>query len=230
MANRQEDHSVLYELEKEVTFSKSVMSRQADVSLDPGAVSFTPSEKQSILSSQNAQTITLRRKMLDNVSYVHTALPRINNKVYLTAVIPEVQQLGLLEGNARLFLANRQVGTLHINPETLTDTMRFSLGEDPLVTTQYIPEFQESSKRLFSKKVTQVNVFVLQVTNERKQEINLVLRDKLPVSKNANVTIKLLEISGSDYNNTNGALEWRMTTAEGIVRKKVRYEMTYPIE
>ncbi|MCC5918487.1 MAG: DUF4139 domain-containing protein [Cryomorphaceae bacterium] len=215
----------------DVMMKVSKMKRSnLEIDLDPGAITFMPKGKISLPSSQNIRTIPLRQEKITDVDYVHTAVPRIDRKVYLTVRIPNAHNLGLLPGNARLFLANRQVGKMPITPEDISDTLRISFGEDPMVSAAYLPKFQESSKRWFSKKVTQVVAYELKVNNNRKSTLNMVVRDRLPVSSSTDVTVKVLEISDASYNNTNGELEWKFKLEGGSAVRQVKYEITFPAE
>jgi len=200
----------------------------AEVTLDAGAVVVELPGTYDIASSAVARTVKLRALYPENVQYLHVAVPRIGNQVYLSMSIPNAGQLGILTGSARVFIGNRQVGQISIDPQDRRDTLDVTLGEDPLVTSRYIPDFQSSSRRMFSRKITQENAYTLEVINQRNSAIQLEIRDKLPVSSDPEVNLKPIELNGGVFNSATGAIIWRFKAEKGSNKRSVRYEITYP--
>lgn len=199
--------------------------------LNSGAAVFSPDERISLPSTQNTRTITLRRHTSEDVMHQHVAVPRVSNHVFLIAKQSGMQGMGLLPGNARIFLGNRQVGTLNISPETIGDTLELSFGEDKNLHAEYKPKHADRSRRFLSRKITETNVYDLIISNRRNRDITVELRDRLPVSDHSEVSVSLIEGNGAEHNTANGSLTWNLIVpANSNEKRSITFEVAQPRE
>lgn len=214
-----------------VQLPESAMQRPdfGNLDLNSGAAIFHPEERISLPSSQNTRTITLRRHTTEDVIHQHIAVPRMTNQVYLIAKQSGMQGMGLLPGNARIFLGNRQVGVMHIAPERIGDTLELSFGEDKNLHAEYKPKHADRSRRFLSRRVTETHVYELIISNRRAQSVDVELRDRLPVSDHSDVSISLIDGDGAEHNTADGALTWDINIpANSNATRTVTFEISKP--
>ncbi|MCH8546735.1 MAG: DUF4139 domain-containing protein [Cryomorphaceae bacterium] len=211
--------------------SKTSRPDFGNLDLNSGAAIFHPEERITLPSSQNTRTITLRRHTSEDLNHQHIAVPRMTNQVYLIAKQSGMQGMGLLPGNARIFLGNRQVGVMRITPEHIGDTLELSFGEDKNLHAEYKPKHAERSRRFLSRRVTETHVYDLIISNRRAQSVDVDLRDRLPVSDHSDVSITLIDGDGAEHNTADGALQWDVSIpANSNATKTVKFEVTRPKE
>jgi hypothetical protein len=67
------------------------------------------------------------------------------------------------------------------------------------------------------------------VQNNKKQAINLVIEDQIPISQNGDIEVSTEELSGAQYDPQTGKLTWKVTLAPGeTVKKQIRFNVKYP--
>ncbi|MDR0791636.1 MAG: DUF4139 domain-containing protein, partial [Methanomassiliicoccaceae archaeon] len=71
--------------------------------------------------------------------------------------------------------------------------------------------------------------WTLTVKNLRKQKINIVIEDQLPVSVNKGITVDAVTISGAEHDKDKGKLIWKFSLNPAESRTlPVKYTVTYP--
>jgi hypothetical protein len=88
----------------------------------------------------------------------------------------------------------------------------------------------KDTKNLFGNKKIQAYAFETTVVNNRKDGITLRLEDRIPVSKNEEITVEPQELSGATPDEQ-GILRYDIPVAAGATKKQaLRYQIRYPKE
>jgi len=182
----------------------------------------------SVPSGGNPLTVDIQRHEMDAV-YRYFASPKLQQRAYLTARIPNWQEYNLLPGETNLFFENTYVGKTSINPQVTGDTLAFSLGKDPSVVVDRtkLREFEE--KNFFGSKIRESFAWQIEVRNTKKQPVQIEIEDQVPVSQNEDIEVDLIEGSGADFNRETGRLAWNTTIAPGeTYTVRFEYRIEYP--
>jgi hypothetical protein len=75
----------------------------------------------------------------------------------------------------------------------------------------------------------QIFTYEITVKNNKKDAIDILVKDQYPISQNKEVEVELLEKSDALDNMETGVLTWKLKLAPGEVKKlKVSYSIKYP--
>jgi TonB-dependent SusC/RagA subfamily outer membrane receptor len=155
--------------------------------------------------------------------------PRVDKDAYLLADIADWESLNLLPGEANIIFEGTYIGKTWIDPNATLDTLNFTLGKDKrvVVTREKLKDF--SSVKFLGSNKKQVFTYEITVKNNKKEKVNMMLKDQYPLSTNKDIEVELLEISGANNNTELGLLNWMTELAPGESKKfRVSYSVKYP--
>jgi uncharacterized protein (TIGR02231 family) len=143
-------------------------------------------------------------------SYRYYAAPKLDKDVFLQAQVTNWEDLNLIPGKSSIFFEGTYVGEGYIDVRNTTDTLTFSLGRDKKIVVK-----REQDKKLRSVKSIGSNVkesfaYTINVRNTRKDNIDLVLQDQMPVSNDKDIMVEDKETSAAELNETTGMMLWKM--------------------
>jgi uncharacterized protein (TIGR02231 family) len=181
-----------------------------------------------IASNGKEQTAVLKETDIA-VNYKYYAVPKLDKDAYLLAEITNWQNLNLLPGDANIIFEGTYVGKSFIDPNTTTDTLNLTLGKDKrlAIKKEKLADFS-SVKFLGSNKLQKIT-YDLTVKNNKKEAVNMLLKDQYPLSTNKEIEVALLESSDAMVNAETGVLTWKLSLAPGESRKiRFSYSVKYP--
>ena len=189
---------------------------------------YTVSRKQSIASDNSPVTVVLRDLTIP-AEYEYHAKPRLDKDAFLVAKVYDWGKLDLLPGEISLFNNETYVGKSYLNTENPGDTLQLSLGRDQNVVVKRTRVYSKQEKSFFGNTRTDNFTWKLEVKNNKKNAIKLLLRDQVPVSHNDEIKVTINEIAGAKYEEKTGFLTWKMELQpnQGIT-KEISYEVKYP--
>jgi TonB-dependent SusC/RagA subfamily outer membrane receptor len=162
-------------------------------------------------------------------NYKHYAVPKLDKEVYLLAEVPDWNKLNLLPGEANVILEGTYVGRSFIDPNSVSDTFNLTLGHDSRLVVKREKLVDFSSMKFLGSNKLQKFTYELTVKNNKKESVNLLLKDQFPLSTNKEIEVELTDSGNAEINNETGVLNWKITLAPGE-SKKVRftYSVKYP--
>lgn len=161
--------------------------------------------------------------------YQYFSVPKIDKDAFLTAGIPEYEQYNLLEGEANVFFEGTFVGKTLVDLRSSSDTLQLSFGRDKNVSVSREKVKDYKTKQSIGNKKEESRVWQLSVKNNKKQDINMVLLDQLPVSTSEEIEVEVQQISGAKRNNETGELKWEFTLAPSAKKDvELKYTVKYP--
>ena len=204
-------------LDDYITVSESTLNLSYDIDLP-----------YDIASNGKEQTATLKETDIA-VNYKFYAVPKLDKDVYLLAEITNWEKLNLLPGEANIIFEGIYVGKSFIDPNTTTDTLNLTLGKDKRVAVKREKLADFSSVKFLGSNKLQKITYDISVKNNKKEAINLLLKDQYPLSTNKEMEVELLESSDALINNETGILSWKLLLAAGESKKiRVSYSVKYP--
>jgi uncharacterized protein (TIGR02231 family) len=192
------------------------------------SVEFTPQIKYSIPSDSKPHSIALQDFTIPAV-YEYYCAPKLDNNAFLIARLTKWADYNLLPGPANIYFENSFVGNSSINPSTTNDTLSISLGRDQSinVTREVIKDYSED--KFLSSNIERTFAYEIKIKNNKKSSEKITVEDQIPLSKNEDIVVKLIESSGAQVNSETGKLKWIVDVEGGkSITKKLVYSVKYP--
>ena len=181
-----------------------------------------------VSSNGKEQSVTLKEISVP-VLYKHYAVPRLDKEVYLLGEVADWEALNLLAGEANIIFEGTHVGKSYIDPNTTLDTLNLTLGKDKRIVVKKEKMVDFSSVKFLGSNKKQTFTYEITVKNNKKEKVQMLLKDQYPLSTNKDIEVELLESSGASINSDLGVLNWTLELAPGETKKfKTCYSIKYP--
>jgi uncharacterized protein (TIGR02231 family) len=191
-------------------------------------VSFDIEVPYDILSNGKPHSVALKEIKLP-ATYKYYAAPRVEKEAFLLAEINDYSKYNLLPGEANIIFEGLYVGKTVINPNQTSDTLNLSMGRDKKISIKREKVADKSGTRFLSSKKEQTFTFDITVRNNKKEAVNLMLKDQYPLSTDKEVEIELLESGDAKQNKETGILTWALKLNSNETRKiRISYKVRYP--
>jgi uncharacterized protein (TIGR02231 family) len=161
-------------------------------------------------------------------TYQYFCVPKIKQEVYLVAQLTDWQQYSFLEGEANVFFEDSYVGKTILNVNAATDTLAVSLGRDKSISVKREQVKAYSSKQFIGSKKEEIRSWKITVRNNRKEPINLLLLDQVPVSRNEEIEVSRQISADGVFNPENGEVSWTTKLAPSSKEFLLNYTVKYP--
>jgi uncharacterized protein (TIGR02231 family) len=143
--------------------------------------------------------------------YRYKAIPKLNNNVYLTAVLPDWEDAITMSGEASVYYDGSYVGATSLSPGGTEDTIQLSLGIDKNVAIKRQKIKDKCSQKVLDNDIVHQYTFEITMKNSRAAKIDIEVEDQLPLAQDKTVVIERKELSGAKYDEVTGKLNWRST-------------------
>ncbi|MEQ3661757.1 MAG: DUF4139 domain-containing protein, partial [Flavobacterium sp.] len=155
-------------------------------------VSFDIDIPYDILSNGKAHSVALKEIKLP-ATYRYYAAPRIEKEAFLLAEISDYSKFNLLPGEANIIFEGMYVGKTMINPNQTSDTLNLSMGRDKKISIKREKIADKSGTKFLSAYKEQTFTYDITIRNNKKESIELLLKDQYPISTDKEITVELLE-------------------------------------
>jgi len=216
------DPSTSYSEAENLQQDNSIMIKESGLT----TTRFEIREKYTIKSNAEITVIAVDEFELPAL-FQHYAAPELNENVFLTATIKNWEKFDFLAGEANIYFEGNYAGKSFIDPQATADTLNLSLGMDPniIVKREKLENFKSKSflggTRIVAKGYT------IEVKNNKKTPITLVLEDRIPISENKEIKVEDVETGLSEYNDKTGIMRWKLQLPPNATDKK---EFTYTVK
>ncbi len=201
---------------------------QAEVSENQLNISFDIDIPYDILSNGKAHSVALKEIKLP-ASYRYYAAPRVEKEAFLMAQINDYSKFNLLQGEANIIFEGMYVGKTFINPNQTTDTLSLSMGRDKKISIKREKVADKSGTKFLSSKKEQIFTFDITIRNNKKEVVEMLLKDQYPMTPDKEIEVELLESDMAKINTETGILTWNLNL-KSLETKKIRisYKVRYP--
>lgn len=192
------------------------------------SVEFNPAINYSIPSDNKPHTISIQDFSIQ-ASYEYFAAPKIDNSAFLLAYLTKWNDFNLLPGQVNIYFENSYVGQSFIDPFTAKDTLILSLGRDQNVTIKkdILKDFTEN--KFLSSDIERFFGYDIVLRNNKTIAINILVEEQIPLSKNEEIKVKVVDVSGAKLNQLDGKVTWKFVVEPNTtVNKKFIYSVRYP--
>ncbi|MEA9415261.1 DUF4139 domain-containing protein [Flavobacterium sp. PL02] len=211
-----------------VAMKKSSVSDYTTVEENQLNVSFDIDIPYDILSNGKVHSVSLKEIKLPS-SYKYYAAPRVENEAFLLAEIADYSKYNLLRGEANIIFEGMYVGKTFIEPSQTSDTLNLSMGRDKKVSIKREKVADKSGTKFLSSKKEQTFTYDITVKNNKKEAIELLLKDQYPLTTNKEIEVELLQSDGAKVNAETGILTWQLQMKPNEIKKfRISYKVRYP--
>lgn len=191
-------------------------------------VSFDIDIPYDILSNGKAHSVALKDLKLP-ATFKYYAVPKVEKEAFLLAEINDYSKYNLLAGEANIIFEGMYVGKTVINPNQTQDTLNLSMGRDKKISIKREKVVDKSGTKFLSSYKEQTFTYDITVRNNKKEEINMLLKDQYPLSSDKEMTVELLEKDGAKANEETGVLTWEIKLKPNETKKyRISYKIKYP--
>lgn len=207
---------------------KSSISNYTSINENQLNVSFDIDIPYDILSNGKAHSVALKEIKLP-ATYRYYAAPRIEKEAFLLAEISDYSKFNLLPGEANIIFEGMYVGKTMINPNQTADTLNLSMGRDKKISIKREKIADKSGTKFLSAYKEQTFTYDITIRNNKKESIELLLKDQYPISTDKEITVELLEKDRAKVNEETGILTWDLKLGANETKKiRISYKVRYP--
>ncbi len=162
-------------------------------------------------------------------TYRYYAVPKMDKDAFLQAQVTNWENLNLLPAKTSIFYEGSYVGQGELKMQVVTDTMTLSLGRDKKIMIKREKDKELKSKKTMNTNALETVAYTTNIRNTRKQAIDLVVMDQMPVSNDNNILIEDQQREGAEYNEDKGEVKWTLHLASNESKMlKLGYTVKYP--
>lgn len=163
-------------------------------------------------------------------TYEYYCAPKLDKDAFLLAKITNWEEYNLLPGDVNIFYEGTYVGKSVLDTRTTKDTIDISLGRDKNIIVTRTKSKEYTSKSFIGSNKKETFTWDINVKNNKKQPINIVIEDQFPISSIDEIVVEKLETSGGTYFELSGRIQWKIQLQAGESKKKIRmmYSIKYP--
>ncbi len=182
----------------------------------------------TIAAEGHNQLVSIKEFQMPAI-FRYYAAPKLDKDVFLEARISNWEDLGLLPGPCNTFFEGTYVGQSYLNFANTRDTLDVSLGRDKHVLVHREKDKSFRSVRTIGNNVSESVAYSIEVKNSRKNRIDLVLEDQVPVSTDKDIMVTDLETGNSTFDAEKGKLRWQLSLNPNDSKNlKFSYTVKYP--
>lgn len=181
------------------------------------------------VSSASKPTLVDIRNHEMNAAYQYSSAPKLDQDAFLLAKAVGWEEFSLLPGEANVFFEGTFVGKTYIDPNTIRDTLSVSLGRDKRIVVKREKVKDFTTRKAIASNMREAYAWVISVHNTKNEPVKISVEDQVPISRNSQIEVTVLDVDGAKYNKDTGKLVWELNLQPNETRKMVfKYEVKYP--
>jgi hypothetical protein len=169
------------------------------------------------------------KEQLATADYIYKCVPKLDKQAFLTARLTGWEDYNLLDGQANIYFEGTYMGQTLLISSSAEDTMQISLGRDKSVSINRTKIKDLSKRSFFGDRKIATRAFEISVRNNKKQPINIVIEDQVPVSTQKEIEVDKLENKDATVDEATGKLTWNLQIPSSTEKKLgFKYAVKYP--
>jgi len=162
-------------------------------------------------------------------TFTHVSVPKLDQGAFLLANIVGWQDLDLIPGPTNVYFGGNYVGVSQIDTRNVSDTLALSFGRDTKIQVARKLKSEMSERKVVGSSRKDTYVYDLVIRNNRNVAVKIDVYDQIPVSRNAEITVTVDELSGGTKDEATGEVKWEVTIEPGqSVNLQIGYTVKYP--
>jgi uncharacterized protein (TIGR02231 family) len=192
------------------------------------SVEYTLPVPYTVLSSENGKSVDILTHEL-KAEYLYKCVRKLEKDVFLVADVKDWAHLNILAGKANVFFEDKYVGEITIDPRRAEEGLRISLGRDKNIIVTRVRGKDYTAAAMIGSSTKASREWTITAKNLRKQRIDIIIEDQIPVSANKGITVDAVTVSGAEHDKETGKLTWKFALdPAGSKTFPVKYAVTYP--
>ncbi|MBX2967339.1 MAG: DUF4139 domain-containing protein [Cyclobacteriaceae bacterium] len=182
----------------------------------------------TVLSASKPTLVDIRNHEL-KAEYMYSTAPKLDQDAFLLARATGWEEFSLLPGEANVFFEGTFVAKTFIDPNNIKDTLSVSLGRDKRIVVKREKVKDFTMRRTIGSNLREAYAWEVSVRNTKNEPVKILVEDQVPVSRNNQIEVTVLDVGGATYNKNTGKLVWEMSLQPNETKKVVfKYEVKYP--
>lgn len=182
----------------------------------------------SVSSSAKPTLVDIRNHEMHAI-YEYATAPKLDGDAFLLAKAVGWEEFNLLPGEANVFFEGTFVGNTYIDPNNIKDTLSLSLGRDKRIVVKREKVKDFTTRKAIASSMREAYAWEITVRNTKSEAISISIEDQMPISRNNQIEITVLDVGGSAYTKETGKLIWQMNLQPSETKKVIfKYEVKYP--
>ena len=191
-------------------------------------VEFKIENPYSIPSDGKQYTVQIQQFDLP-ATYQYAIAPKLSTNVFLSAKIIDWNKYNFLSGEANLFFEDTFIGKSALNTNSTSDTLNLSLGVDKNIVVTRILQKEITQKQTVGSNRKDTRDWLIEIRNRKKQPVNLLVEDQVPVSQNTAIEVEDQELSHGMLDANTGKVSWNLKLNPQDDKKlELKYQVKYP--
>jgi len=161
---------------------------------------------------------------------IHFTSPRVSPFVYLKAEAENGFDFPLLPGGGNVYSDGLFSGVIEIGHTAPGESLHLFIGPDEQIKVkrELVRRFKEK-RGIFKKREAVSYHFRITVNNYRKRKIDLILKDQIPISTDAEIKVRDVQIDPKTEPDEKGILTWPITLNPNEEREfNIKFTVEYP--
>lgn len=182
----------------------------------------------TVISDGKEYSVEIKQVTLD-AKYRYYSAPKYDKSAFLISYISGWDKLNLISGMANVYFQDSYVGQSWLETQVTMDSLQLSLGRDRSVIVERtkIKDYSKPNITGSTKKVT-IGIELV-IKNTKSNDIILDLEDQIPVSKNKEIVVEMIDEAGATLKPETGGLFWVLNLKAGETKKiTFVYSVKYP--
>ncbi|HBN06512.1 MAG TPA: hypothetical protein DD434_12100 [Bacteroidales bacterium] len=181
--------------------------------------------KHTIISDGKEKIIALETKST-KADYKHYTIPKIEKAAYISALMPQWEDLELMDANGKIYLENNYINDTYISSSNTEDTLNLSIGQDKRVAVdRKVAKTKPEKTGLLSNTTETVVTITLSIKNNNQTPIDINVVDQIPLSNQEKITITAGDLSNAQYDEKIGKLTWDFSL-KALEQKTITFNYT----
>jgi uncharacterized protein (TIGR02231 family) len=203
------------------------MAQSATIEQNADSMEFIINNNYSIPSDNSAHQIDVTNISVP-AEYIYTVCPKLDKDVFVSGMVPAIDLISQLPGEANVYFDGTFTGKT-ILQQGAKDTLQISLGRDRRIVVDRIRVKEMSSKSFFGGSKTEQSKYEISVRNTRKEPIDIIVTDQIPLSSEKEIEVKVIDLGGANHELETGKLTWKIKfAAEESKKLSFAFEVKYP--
>lgn len=181
-----------------------------------------------ILSNDEEHLISLYQQNIP-AEYQYFTVPNYRKEAYLLAKIKNFNNYHLVSAPASIIFEGMYIGETNISPNQTEESMDITLGNDPKISIKRENIQDKSGEKFLSSYREKTVTYDIVIKNNKKEGINIEVKDRIPLSNNDAIKVEILEDNRAKIDKEKGYLTWNVKISPAETKKiRVSYKVRYP--